>query len=382
MRRTWMTRGAGFALLGVVCAVAAVGCRHTSRTAATDSAPEPAVTLGDSQVADVQVALGRTMESRGQSRQAIPLYAEAVRKDPRRADGWVRLAVNSDKEGMFSESAEYYQKALALEPDNADTYCNLGYSLYLQQRLPEAEAALQRAVELRPDHKRARNNLGLVLARAGRGADAMTAFRQAGCTQADAHANLAYALTLQGQLPEARAQYEQALALDANSASARKGLGELAALAPMAAEPVRTTEPAAPRVAEQGAPRGAAPPPPAVVPASYIETAPVERTPPPSAKFEPVSEPAPPPGIRYEPASLEHSPPPALAPYPNPEATPSVPAVAFYRIPSLRPAPRTVILTCRATRVRITSPISELKETVVSGQTESLDATRRTETSS
>src|ERR1700752_2467487 len=111
--------------------------------------------------------------------------------------------------------------------------------------MPEAEAALGRAIELKPDHQRAQNNLGMVLARSGRGAEALDAFRRAGCTQADAHANLAYGLTLNGSLPDAREQYERALAADSNSTAARKGLGELAAVVPKFVEsaPAKAVDP-------------------------------------------------------------------------------------------------------------------------------------------
>src|SRR5262249_30838574 len=151
MRRTWqrLMIGAAVTGLGVLA-----GCRHSSSTP-----PEPKVTLTSAQVGDVQVALARTLENRGELRQAIQCYAEAVRNDPARADAWARMALLSDKEGMFAESAQYYQRALALRPNDADTYCNMGYGLYLQQRWPEAEGALRRAIELRPDHQRAQNNL-------------------------------------------------------------------------------------------------------------------------------------------------------------------------------------------------------------------------------
>jgi Flp pilus assembly protein TadD len=279
MQGNWFHHGAVLVALAVFVAV---GCRHGSKAPEGDAGHEPAVSLGNSQVADVQVALARTLEARGQSREAIPVYAEAVKNDPRRADGWVRLAVNSDKEGMFTESAEYYQKALALDPANPDTYCNLGYSLYLQQRLPEAEAALRRAIELKPDHQRAANNLGLVLARSGRDAESLEAFRRAGCPPADAHANLAYGLTLNGSLPAAREHYERALAIDTTSAPAKKGLNELAAVAPKFNEPapaVVTPAKAEPAPAVFATPRTVEPEPARIVPSRAAEPAPQEVVP-------------------------------------------------------------------------------------------------------
>jgi Tfp pilus assembly protein PilF len=209
------------------------GCRHASPKGANPVAwdTSPTASLGDSQVADVQVALARTLESRGAVAQALPVYQEAVKKDPRRADAWARLAILSDKEGRFAESAEYYKRALELQPDNPDVLCNLGYSLYLQQRWAEAEETLRRAAALRPDHPKTLNNLGLVLGRQGREADALTTFRQSGCSQADAHLNLAYALALSQSPHQARAQYQAALAIEPSSEAARKGLTALNAVA-------------------------------------------------------------------------------------------------------------------------------------------------------
>src|SRR5262249_45181445 len=186
--------------------------------------------LSASQAADVQVALGRTLERRGEEEQARAAYAEAVKQDPKRADALVRLAVLSDRQGHFQESEQLYRRALAACPTDADLYCNRGYSLYLQQRWEEAEQSLRQAIALRPDHLRAHNNLGEVLARTGRQAEALEEFHRAGCSPADAHANLALGLMLAGDWPEARQHYERALAANPSAPSARKGLKALTAL--------------------------------------------------------------------------------------------------------------------------------------------------------
>jgi tetratricopeptide (TPR) repeat protein len=89
---------------------------------------------------------------------------------------------------------------------------------------------LRQALALAPEHRRAHNNLGLVMARTGRSEDALAEFRKGGCGAADSHANLAFALTLQRQWPEARQHYQLALNADPHSASARKGLDEVSAL--------------------------------------------------------------------------------------------------------------------------------------------------------
>jgi tetratricopeptide (TPR) repeat protein len=182
------------------------------------------------QVADVQVALGRSLEMRGEEQQAMAIYREAVRRDPNRADAYLRLAILSDQQGKFDESAGLYRKALTAQPGNADIYCDMGYSLSLQRRWAEAEMNLRQAIALAPTHRRAHNNLGLVLAHAGHLDESLAEFRQGGCDEVDAHVNVAFVLTLERYWPEARTHYEQALALQPASTTAKKGLEELNAL--------------------------------------------------------------------------------------------------------------------------------------------------------
>ncbi|HEY7425676.1 MAG TPA: tetratricopeptide repeat protein [Gemmataceae bacterium] len=185
------------------------------------------VKIKPKQAADVQVALAHTMELQGEKERALALYEEAVQKDPGRADAWLRLAVLHDQQGGFTESAAMYQKALKGQPGSPEIYCDMGYSLYLQQRWAEAEMNLRQALALRPNHARAHNNLGLVLARTGQTEEALNEFHLAGCSDADTHVNLAFALTLEHHWPEACQHYQQALQMDSSSAPAKKGLREL-----------------------------------------------------------------------------------------------------------------------------------------------------------
>jgi Tfp pilus assembly protein PilF len=199
------------------------------------------------QAADVQVAMGRSLESQGEPARALAAYQEALKRDPSRADAALRIAAALDHQGKFTESAEYYRKAEAAQPNSADVACNHGYSLYLQQRWPEAEAALRQALARQPDHRRAHNNLGLVLARAGRPDEALAEFRKAGLDEADARANLAFARTLEKDLIEARAQYERALTADPSSPTAKKGLQELRAVQARADQPAPAASGEGPR---------------------------------------------------------------------------------------------------------------------------------------
>ena len=225
----------GGARLGAFLGLMALaGCAQSNtRTATTPMLPGMAdqnPKLTASQVADIQVALGRTLEKRGDRVQAMAAYNEALRQDPHHTEACARLAVLYDRDGRFKDSERLYQQALAARPQDPDLLCNRGYSLYLQRRLPEAEAAFRQVIALAPEHRRAHNNLGLVLAQLDHADEAIAEFRSAGCNENSARTNLAFSFALQGRWQEARAQYQTVLTADPSSARARDGLQRLCAL--------------------------------------------------------------------------------------------------------------------------------------------------------
>jgi len=214
-------------VLGVFLA----GCEHLDPlpVAAPPALPasESAPKLTAAQVADVKIAYGRTLEKRGAPAQARTAYLEALKLDPDRADACARLGVLCDQQCKFDEAAHWHRKAVTAQAKNPDFHCNAGYSLYLQGNLTEAEKSLRKCVALAPDHAHGHNNLGMILARMDRCEEALAEFHRAGCNEADAQTNLAYALTLERHWAEAEACYQRALAADPSSTASLKGLREL-----------------------------------------------------------------------------------------------------------------------------------------------------------
>jgi tetratricopeptide (TPR) repeat protein len=254
-RQMWF---AAWTLAG--CALLA-GCHATDKQ--RTPVVEPTPTLTAAQTADLQLAFGRSLEKSGANDDAMALYQEALKKHPRSADILDRLAVLYDKKGQFEQALPLHKKALALQPNNADFHCNLGYCHYLQQRWQEAEAHFRKAIDMAPDHRRAWNNFGLVLAHTNRSRESLAAFQRGGCSEADAHSNLAFALTLDSSWKEAQAHYAHAQQLDPSSNVAAKGLQVInAQLEPR--EKVAAIPPAPP-----------APPSPPSPPAPAIENRPV-----------------------------------------------------------------------------------------------------------
>lgn len=227
------------ATLAAGMALCLSGCQHArnflaGRQEAPDAAGQIASSDGQdgsaasaAQQADEKMARARSLEKKGQIEQAIGIYQDVVKQDNSRPDAYHRLAILHDMKGECDKARGFYHAALERDSRNAEVLCDFGYSCYLQRRWREAEEHLSQAIALQPDMARAHNNLGLLLARTGRQDGAMTEFARGGCTEADARANLAFALTLEQQWVAARQQYELALAVDSTSRAAQKGLDAL-----------------------------------------------------------------------------------------------------------------------------------------------------------
>src|SRR4051812_21615981 len=114
----------------VVCSLACfAGCQHGSALPTQASQKQvvregPAPVLTSAQTADVQISMGRSLETRGQEAQAMAVYQEALKQDPSRGDAYLRLAILHDRQGKFPEAEAMYKKALMLKPGNADIFCN------------------------------------------------------------------------------------------------------------------------------------------------------------------------------------------------------------------------------------------------------------------
>jgi len=258
------------ARLGLIVAAAlAAGCHGAHRREEHASAKllDGATTSHASrrQAADVQVAMGRTLEQTGDLKGAEAAYREALSKDRRRGDAEARLAILAEQAGDAKQADTHFARALKLTPRDPDLLCDRGYALYLRGKWEEAEAAYRKALAEDPRNARAHNNLGLALARKGERDAALAEFTAAGCDPADARSNLALALAMGGRMEDARALYAEALASKPDSLPARDGLRAAdAALAsrdkPPAAGPPATATVAAtrrdPAVARASAARG------------------------------------------------------------------------------------------------------------------------------
>src|SRR5262245_64356027 len=101
-RRVRCRPGAAVTALGLTLLA---GCLQGNPRLAPPSplpgAGEPSAALQASQVADVQVAMGRALEKRGSAEQALEMYQKALKQDPSRTDVYARLAALYDRQGKF-----------------------------------------------------------------------------------------------------------------------------------------------------------------------------------------------------------------------------------------------------------------------------------------
>ena len=160
----------------------------------------------------------------GQMAQALPLYEEAVRRQPDSLAALRKLGFALRSLGQPARAIEILKRAIAVAPADAESWHEMGLNYVDQGSKPEAIAAFQKAAELNEDMPEAYNSLGAVWLQGGDMARAEPAFREAIRIRpdyAEAHSNLANVLSASGRFEEARYHFEAALRIQPNYAAAR-----------------------------------------------------------------------------------------------------------------------------------------------------------------
>jgi predicted CXXCH cytochrome family protein len=174
--------------------------------------------------ADFYLRLGDAWRATGKVDQAIPVYQEALRRQPTSVAALQDLALCFFSQGQQARAAEALQLALNAAPDNAVTWHLLGNAYVEQNRTQDAIAAFQKAIDLDPDMPEGYNSLGGVLLETGDRTRAEPLLRTAIRLQpsyAQAHNNLGNLLSETDRFEEARYHFGAAIRFKENYIGAR-----------------------------------------------------------------------------------------------------------------------------------------------------------------
>jgi TolB-like protein/Tfp pilus assembly protein PilF len=171
-----------------------------------------------------------------QMRLALPLYEQAIAKDPTFALAFARLSyieslilwlgAEGDEASRLTERArKHAQEALALQPKLPDAHIALGYCEYYgKQDYEAALTAFRRALTERPNDADAMAAIAYVLRRQGRFDDAIHSLENA-LERDPRNTNIAYnlggTLTMVRQYAQAQRALERAIEIDPGNTRAR-----------------------------------------------------------------------------------------------------------------------------------------------------------------
>ncbi len=217
-------------LAAVVAAVVLMG-----RWAFTRFWPASPGWVGGVLLVAVTMALSaRTIERNLVYHSPQSFWKDVVDQQPHSARAWVNYGESLTRVNKITEAIDCYRKAGSLAPDSHDAFYNLGNAFHKIGAMEDAEKAYHVALQLSPKDLNSLIMLGNVYMSQEQTAKAEAQFRTAIAaadkatdpfTLAKAHYNLGNTLARLGRLPEALAQYQQAVQTAPNYDKALFGFG-------------------------------------------------------------------------------------------------------------------------------------------------------------
>ncbi len=182
-----------------------------------DTEKEPSISVA------TRYAAGQLAESQNNPANAMRQYEEALRLKPDHVPSLYRLGVVAAQVKQYPQAIETWKRYVKATHESAGGYANLGFCHELAGDFQAAESAYQKGIAKEAKNQPCRVNYGLMLARQDRVTDAINHLRTV-LTPAEVSYNLGSIHEQLGRKEQARALYQQALALDPDFDDARQRL--------------------------------------------------------------------------------------------------------------------------------------------------------------
>lgn len=149
---------------------AALGEEAQPETAASEASAGGTAAAGpaeDQRTLDSLYEEAKRHAAAGRHGEAVDLYLEILRRDPRHVRARNNLGLAYDCRGDFDLAVNEYLQALELEPRNVQVHCNLGAAYGERGWYDKAEEVLKQALRLDPKSSEVHCNLGIVYCKKG-----------------------------------------------------------------------------------------------------------------------------------------------------------------------------------------------------------------------
>jgi protein O-GlcNAc transferase len=175
------------------------------------------------------ITTGRAFAQRGQDAKAVPLFEQAVAKDPKSAEAHYLLGVSYSRMEKADQAETHLEKAIALDPSNYAAYLLLGMSKDLRNDPAGALAVYLRAIPVdaqRPEAYREAGSSELLLGKSEAAAGHLERAYTLSNHDADIAADYGYALVRAKQCPLAEKVLVESVDNDPRNADLQSALAD------------------------------------------------------------------------------------------------------------------------------------------------------------